>query len=213
MIDRLEKLIFQVSMVANISDENFGTSSGISLKYKLQAMSNLAKTKERKFEAGMQQRYRLIFSNPVIPEIKPDAWTNIKYTFTRNFPANVAEEADTAIKLEGIVSKETQLGVLSIVDNVDVEIEKLEEEQAEMEVDAVMKGMFGNQKQSDAGGAIADDTVDHIKSLNGAQTQSLIAIMSQYTSGSLTEGQAVNLISTAIGVSKEQARQILNGEL
>lgn len=51
------------------------------------------------------------------------------------------------------------------------------------------------------------------KQLNGAQTQSLIAIMSQFTAGSLTEGQAVNLIATAIGVSKEEARAILNGEL
>ena len=51
------------------------------------------------------------------------------------------------------------------------------------------------------------------KALNGAQTQSLIAIMSQFSAGSLTEGQAVNLISTAIGISKEEARSILNGEL
>ena len=51
------------------------------------------------------------------------------------------------------------------------------------------------------------------KSLNGAQTQSLIAIMSQFTAGELTEGQAINLISTAIGVSKEEARSLLNGEM
>lgn len=51
------------------------------------------------------------------------------------------------------------------------------------------------------------------KSLNGAQTQSLIAIMSQFTAGDLTEGQAVNLISTAIGISKEEARAILNGDV
>ena len=65
LINRLEKLIFQISMVANISDENFGTSSGIALKYKLQAMSNLALTKQRKFTSGMNRRYKLIFSNPV----------------------------------------------------------------------------------------------------------------------------------------------------
>lgn len=51
------------------------------------------------------------------------------------------------------------------------------------------------------------------KSLNGAQTQSLLAIMSQFTAGSLSEGQAVNLISTAIGISKQEARAILNGDL
>lgn len=51
------------------------------------------------------------------------------------------------------------------------------------------------------------------KSLNGAQTQSLIAIMAQYTAGSLSEGQAINLIATAIGISKEDARKLLNGEV
>ena len=51
------------------------------------------------------------------------------------------------------------------------------------------------------------------KSLNGAQTQSLLAIMSQFSAGSLSEGQAVNLISTAIGIDKEEARKILNGEI
>lgn len=51
------------------------------------------------------------------------------------------------------------------------------------------------------------------KALNGAQTQSLISIMSQYSAGELTEGQAVNLISTAIGLSKSEARVILNGDM
>lgn len=51
------------------------------------------------------------------------------------------------------------------------------------------------------------------KSLNGAQTQSLIAIMSQYTARELTEGQAINLIATAIGIEKEEARKILNGDV
>jgi hypothetical protein len=47
--------------------------------------------------------------------------------------------------------------------------------------------------------------------LNGAQTQSLISILTQYASGVLSEGQAVNIISTAIGISKDDARNILLG--
>ena len=65
LIERLERLIFQMSMVANVGDENFGTSSGIALRYKLLAMSNLFKTKERQFAAAMNLRYKTIFSNPV----------------------------------------------------------------------------------------------------------------------------------------------------
>ena len=142
LIDRLERLIFQISMVADISDENFGTSSGIALKYKLQAMSNLAKTKERKFNSGMNRRYMLIFSNPVSGMLKDD-WVKVKPIFTRNFPANVLEETQIAGNLEGIVSKKTQLGALSIVDNVDEELKRIEEEEEENQNDVVMRHMFG----------------------------------------------------------------------
>ena len=50
-------------------------------------------------------------------------------------------------------------------------------------------------------------------SLNGAQTQSLIAVIGQYAAGDLTEGQAVNLIATSIGIQKDEARSLLNGEI
>lgn len=148
LINRLERLIFQISMVANISDENFGTSSGIALKYKLHAMSNLEKTKERKFASGMNRRYRLIFSNPVshTKGIKADDFVKVHPHFTPNFPANVLEESQIAGNLEGIVSKETQLGILSIVNNVKDEIDKLEAESSKRETDAVMRSMFGKQE-------------------------------------------------------------------
>lgn len=168
LINRLEKLIFQISMVANISDENFGTSSGIALKYKLQAMSNLAKTKERKFVAGMNRRYRLIFSNPISTEVNKDSWTSIKYLFTRNYPANVLEESQIAQNLDSVVSKETQLSVLSIVDSVQEEIKKLENEQEGLENDVVMKRMFEKDEQNF--GAIDDEAAVQGKQLNGAQT-------------------------------------------
>ncbi|MEI3218470.1 MAG: phage portal protein [Lachnoclostridium sp.] len=48
------------------------------------------------------------------------------------FPANISDEADTAGKLEGIVSKETQLKTLSIVDNVQDELEKRRKNRAEL---------------------------------------------------------------------------------
>lgn len=150
LIDRLEKLIFQISMVANISDENFGTSSGIAMKYKLQGMSNLAKTKERKFTSGMNRRYKLIFSNPV-SGMKEDDWVKLHYHFTPNIPSNVLEESQIAGNLEGIVSQETQLGVLSVVDNVQNEMEKIENEQEKAKTDPVMMQMFGGAGDGKSG--------------------------------------------------------------
>ena len=130
LLDRLQTLIFQISMVANISDENFGSSSGIALKYKLQAMSNLALTKQRKFTSGMNRRYKLIFSNPV-SGMKADDWVKLNYTFTQNIPANLLEESQIAGNLAGIVSQQTQLSVLSCVDNVQQEIEQIKQDEEE----------------------------------------------------------------------------------
>ncbi|MCC8177368.1 MAG: phage portal protein [Bacteroidales bacterium] len=129
LLDRLERLIFQISMIANLSDQDFGVSaSGVSLQYKLQSMYNLAKTKEMKFRSGMNRRYKLIFSNPV-SGMRTDDWVGVTYKFTVNMPANTETEAETAQKLEGIVSKETQLSVLSCVDDVRAEMERIEEEE------------------------------------------------------------------------------------
>lgn len=127
LLDRLERLIFQISMVANISDEEFGNSSGTALKYKLQAMSNLAKTKERKFTSGMNRRYRLLFSHPV-SKVPKDAWVQLHYKFTLNIPANLLEETEIAKNMEGITSHETQLQAISAVENVQAELDKIEEE-------------------------------------------------------------------------------------
>ena len=145
-LSRLERLIFQISMVANISDENFGASTGIALKYKLQAMSNLEKTKERKFTSGMNRRYKLLFGHPA-SKVPKDAWLTLKYTFTPNFPANLLEEAQIAAQLEGITSHETQLRVISAVDNVQEELNKIEEENKSPEETVVDQVMFGKTKQ------------------------------------------------------------------
>ncbi|GAB2022075.1 phage portal protein [Pseudolactococcus yaeyamensis] len=79
------------------------------------------------------------------------------------------------------------------------------------EISDIDAAMFG------ASSMVDDDTLSsnsaELKTLNGAQTQSLVAIMGQFSSGALSEGQAVNLIAKAIGIEKEEARKILNGEL
>ena len=132
LINRLVDLIFQVAMVADINSDKFGAaSSGVALEFKLQPMKNLAIMKERKFRRAMQERFKLFFALPtnIAPNLR-DEWMNINYQFSRNIPRNLADEASTASKLEGIVSKESQLSVLSIVDDVQAELERIEKEQA-----------------------------------------------------------------------------------
>ena len=138
LLNRLERLIFQISMVANISDENFGTSSGIAMRYKLQAMSNLFKSKERKFISGLNRRYKLLFSHP-LSKVPADAWVTLYHKCTPNNPANLAEEAQIASDLEGVVSKKTQLEVLSIIENVQDELDQIKAENEEEAEDKANK--------------------------------------------------------------------------
>ena len=142
LLNRLEDLIFQTSMVANISDESFGNASGTSLAYKLQSMSNLALTFDRKIEKSMRKRYKLFCSLATnVPD--RDTWKDIDFTMSRNIPKNLLEEAQTAQALEDVVSKETQLSVLSIVRDVSEEIDRMEKDEEKRQKTIVEKRMFG----------------------------------------------------------------------
>lgn len=142
LLNRLERLIFQIGQTANAADENFGTSSGIAMLYKMWNTSNMGKTKQRKFISGMNRRYKLLFGHPASP-VPADSWLQLHYQFTPNIPKNLKEEVETAAAMEGITSHETQLKVISAVDNIQGELEKIEEENKAPEETIVDKAMFG----------------------------------------------------------------------
>ena len=130
LIDRLIDLIYQLSMTANMNDTAFaGNLSGVAMEFKLQGMKNMAIMKERKFQASMNRMYKMLFNLPTnVPASSKDEWRNIRYQFSRNIPRNLENEAETMAKMEGILSKETQISVSSLVDNVAEELERIEKE-------------------------------------------------------------------------------------
>lgn len=135
LLDRLERLIFQISMVANISDESFSNvASGEALAYKLWNTSNLGNTYDLKNVKTIEKIFKLWCSLSTNCPNK-DSWQDIEVQMTRNLPKNLRSEADTARALDGIVSKETQLKVLSVVDDPQAEIEKIKSEE-------IPSGMF-----------------------------------------------------------------------
>lgn len=131
IIDRLVTLIYQVAMVPNLNDEAFsGNSSGVALQYKLLSMRNMASNKERKFRQALRQMYQIVFSTGTVVHDSA-AWQDLNFQFKRNLPNNLAEEAQTASALSGIVSKQTVLSTLSCVDDPQAEMERIKEEQAD----------------------------------------------------------------------------------
>lgn len=160
LIALLKESIFAVSMVANLSEEDFGNASGTALAFKLQAMDNLAKMKDRKMQSALNRLYEIVFNVPMAT-VSSDGWTGIKYQFTRNVPRNILEEAQVVSQLSGQVSNETKLSVLSIVDNPKQEIEKMEKEEESSSL--LSRKMAQNERfadkdlQDDSKEVIADD--------------------------------------------------------
>lgn len=146
LITLLKESIFAVSMVANLSEEDFGNASGTALAFKLQAMDNLAKMKDRKMQSAFNRLYEIVFNVPKA-SVPSDGWTGIKYKFTRNVPRNVLEEAQIVAQLSGQVSNATKLSVLSIVDSPQDELEKIAKEEEESSL--LSKQIAINERMTD----------------------------------------------------------------
>jgi SPP1 family phage portal protein len=150
LLDRLERQIYQTGMVANISDSDFGNAvSGTALAYKLWSTSNLAKTFDRKNTKSIRARYK-IFCSLATNCPNPDAWRDIQLTTHRNVPRNLLEETQTAQAAEGVVSKKTQLGLLSYVEDPETEIEQMEKEKQDSMDTVLNKTVFNQTKEADA---------------------------------------------------------------
>lgn len=159
LITLLKESIFAVSMVANLSEEDFGNASGTALAFKLQAMDNLAKMKDRKMQSAFNRLYEIVFNVPMA-SVPSDGWTGIKYQFTRNVPRNILEESQIVTQLSGQVSDATKLSVLSIVDNPQDELEKMKKEEESSSLlskkIALNERMTDKDLQSDSQEVIAD---------------------------------------------------------
>lgn len=154
LVNRLEMLIFKMAMVPDITDESFSTASGIALKMRLMPMGNLARKKELKFKASIKRRLQLLANYPDEP-FGDDDWMKVEVTMHRNMPEDLASEAAVAGSLSGIVSEETQLSVLSCVDDPKKELERKEKEKQER-VESLSGGyptnrVEGTMKDEDGG--------------------------------------------------------------
>ena len=78
-----------------------------------------------------------------------DAWQDIEITTSRNIPKNRLEEAQTAQAVDGIVSHETQLSLLSIVKDPKEEIKAIDKENKDSQSEVVNSFGGGTSGQSD----------------------------------------------------------------
>lgn len=130
LLDRLERLIYQISMVANISDDTFSNTSGVALSYKLWSTSNVSADFNTLIKKSIQKEIK-IWSSLGTNTGNELAYQDIDIVFNQNVPRNVLEETQTAAQASGIVSHETQLKLLSYVDDAQKEMERIAQEETD----------------------------------------------------------------------------------
>ena len=127
----IENDIHKISMVPNMSDENFvGNSSGVAIRYKLLAFEQNIKNKERYMEKGLLERFKL-YNNFLVTKSKMQdvPIEEIDTVFKRNLPSNDFEISQMINNLADFVDAETLISQLSFIKDASeiVELKKQEE--------------------------------------------------------------------------------------
>lgn len=128
MLDRLTNDFHKLTATPNLTDENFSSnSSGVAMQYKLFGLEKQINKKEAKWRKSLQRMIELIVEILNMRGSNID-YRNYKITFTRALPQNVAEIAQMATSLNGLVSQETLLSLLPFVENPQDELRKANDE-------------------------------------------------------------------------------------
>ena len=138
--------------------------------------------------------------------------TDEKPTFTRSYIVNTTELITNLVQSATYLSEdyvtEKLLNLLGDGDKVDEVLEKIDE-QALATFGTVTTPTEGGTETTDE--ASIEEVAEQAtgKSLTVGQINSIVGIIQQFQQGTLTENQAVNIVSIALGISKEQAREII----
>jgi SPP1 family phage portal protein len=126
--EEIRRNIYQFAKSIDMSKDIAGDMRVLGWQIALFPMENSAIVTERLFTKALREEYRMLTTywkkyNSV--EIDPKA---LEYTFTRNFPQDLAGEAEILDTLLGNVSTHTAYSQMSFIDDPDQEIRKQEAE-------------------------------------------------------------------------------------
>lgn len=138
---RVKSNIHLFTSTPDMDDEKFGgVQSGEAMKYKLFSLEQKRATKERLFKKSLRDRYRLL--NNILSTASEGSFdvNKIIITFTPNLPKSLLDELKAFVDAGGELSQETLLSILSIVENPQEELERIEKERPQGSVYNFPKG-------------------------------------------------------------------------
>ncbi|WP_107839436.1 phage portal protein [Metasolibacillus meyeri] len=130
LLERLEKNIMRIGKSVDFSSEEFASNlSGIAILMKTMALEHKAGVSEQKNRKMLQYQFKVLCSGWArLGYCRPEDYLKVWFEFKRNLPKNYYEEAQTTAILQGRVSEDTRLALLSAVDDVRAEREAMAED-------------------------------------------------------------------------------------
>lgn len=131
--DDLKEDIHRLSMVPDLSDDNFGNNlSGVAIKYKLMGFEQHIKNKEGYIAEGFKTRFERYNSFLAIKgQMQIVPIHRVDVVFTHNLPSNNLETAQMINYLSGTVTNETLINQLDFVSDAREETENARKEALE----------------------------------------------------------------------------------
>lgn len=126
---RMEENIYRFSKTPNLSDESFGSASGIALKFKLTGLETKCGMFQAKMQAAGMYMFKVLASSRGKRKITVDPLRCIM-DFKRNFPPDILSEAQAAQQLiaAGLPKRVAYTLALSGVDDIDRVMQLIEQE-------------------------------------------------------------------------------------
>lgn len=200
MLDRLRNDLYEDFMLLDIEKALSGNMTATAIRLAYQAQDD----KCGDFEYCIREFIAKLLNLIGIQDEPSFKWNRI---------ANQTEETQMVLMAAEYLDDEMILKHLPWLTPEEVE-ERLKRKAAE-DLDRLSGGNDDAEEVENTAGVedavnVAEETVG--KTLNGSQTSSLITVVRQLGAGTITEGQAVNIIVTALGVTREEALKIIRGE-
>lgn len=130
ILQNLNDAIHKLANSPDFSQESFGVSSGIALRFRLLGFENTASAIAANMTKALQKRIELICAITTIKGAET-LWRDMEIVIDRNIPVNDVEAANMVNTLRGLVSDKTLLTQLPFVTDVDAEIEAVQEQKVE----------------------------------------------------------------------------------
>lgn len=218
-LQHIEDNIYRFSRTPNLSDETFGSASGVSLKFKLHGLETKCATFEASVMNSAQHMWRVLCSAWDKRGIKADPLQFV-LEFHRNFPLDRLSEAQTAQAFIGAgLPKKWVYSQISGIDDVDWIFDLLEQEQGDVTQlyenanDNSNNDSNDGDKPTNAELNAADTGGEKINLLNGAQIQALTGIVASVNKGELSRNAAITLAVSSLGISRENAEAIIEEKI